>query len=95
MKKHSKLLPLCLAALTLPGMASASPAVLGVDSKISAESQQQKGRVVTGTITDAVDGTTIIGANILLKGTTTGVISDIDGHFSIPVNSSRDVLVVS
>lgn len=95
MKQHSrKLFPLCLAALALPGMAWASPATANEAEALPAISQQ-KGRVVTGTITDAVDGTTIIGANIVLKGTTTGVISDIDGHFSIPVNSSRDVLVVS
>jgi len=94
MKNSKKLLPLCLVALTLPDVAWAVPSLSVTDSQVPAV-RQQKGRVVTGTITDAVDGTTIIGANILLKGTTTGVISDIDGHFSIPVNSSRDVLVVS
>ena len=56
--------------------------------------QQQK-RYVTGKIVDSSDGTPIIGANILLKGTNTGVISDIDGNYSIQVNSSSDILVIS
>lgn len=95
MKKHAeKLLPFWLAALAWPSLMWASPAETKTGGELPAI-WQQKGRVVTGTVTDAIDGTTIIGANILLKGTTTGVITDIDGHFSIPVNSSRDVLVVS
>lgn len=65
------------------------------DEKPSIQQQVKKGRTVTGTITDATDGTPIIGANIKLKGSNTGVISDIDGHFSIRVNSSTDELIVS
>lgn len=97
MKKHlsSKMLvPLCLTALAFPGTVWASPAGIETSSEVPAV-QQKKGRVVTGTITDASDGTTIIGASILLKGSKTGVISDVDGHFSIPVNSSKDILIVS
>ncbi|MCC8095862.1 MAG: carboxypeptidase-like regulatory domain-containing protein [Tannerellaceae bacterium] len=45
-------------------------------------SQQQSARKITGTITDN-KGETIIGANIMVKGTTSGVISDINGEFSI------------
>ncbi len=93
-KQSKKLFPICLMALVFPGVAGAVPLETGTDGEMPIV-QQQKGRIVTGTVTDAVDGTTIIGANILLKGTKTGVITDIDGHFSIPVNSSRDILVVS
>lgn len=57
--------------------------------------QQQKKRTVTGTVTDISDGSPIIGANITLKGSKTGVITDLNGNFSIQVNSSRDLLVVS
>lgn len=57
--------------------------------------QQKKGRTVTGTVTDAADGTPIIGANILLKGSKKGVISDLDGNFSIQVNNTSDILVIS
>lgn len=40
--------------------------------------------VVTGNITDNT-GEAVIGANVLVKGTTTGVISDFDGNFSLQV----------
>lgn len=43
---------------------------------------QQQAKTVTGTVTD-VSGEPIIGANIRIKGTTTGTIADIDGNFSI------------
>lgn len=43
---------------------------------------QQQAKTVTGTVTD-VNGEPIIGANIRIKGTTTGTITDIDDNFSI------------
>lgn len=39
-------------------------------------------KVVTGTVTDA-SGEALIGASILVKGTTNGVITDIEGHFRL------------
>lgn len=97
MKKYSKkMLSICLTALLASGVAqpiSATPASNNSEGIMA--SQQQKGRTVTGTITDAADGSPLIGVNIKLKGTATGVISDIDGNYSIHVNSSKDVLVLS
>lgn len=37
----------------------------------------------------------IIGANVLVKGTTNGTITDLDGQYAITVKSSQDVLVFS
>lgn len=54
--------------------------------------QQQK---VTGTITDAATGEPIVGANIIVEGTTIGVVSDIDGRFSIDVPSNESALIIS
>ena len=42
-------------------------------------------RTVTGTVTDADDGTPLIGATVTIKGTTTGAISDVNGNFSLQV----------
>ena len=42
-------------------------------------------RTVTGTVTDAADGAPLIGATIMIKGTTSGTIADIDGKFSLAV----------
>ena len=41
---------------------------------------QQNGKTVTGTVVDN-NGEPIIGANVMVKGTTNGVITDIDGKF--------------
>lgn len=49
---------------------------------------------VTGTLTDASNGSVLPGVNVLIKGTATGVISDFDGNYSIKA-SPEDVLVFS
>ena len=38
---------------------------------------------VTGTVIDDTNGEPVIGATVKIKGSTTGVVTDIDGHFSI------------
>lgn len=48
-----------------------------------AHAQQYKLR---GVVSDGTTGETLIGANVLLKGTTTGTITDIDGRFELLVN---------
>lgn len=55
---------------------------------LSLESVQQNTVKVTGTVKDA-NGEPIIGANVMVVGTATGVITDIDGNFSlnVPVGS--------
>jgi hypothetical protein len=42
-------------------------------------------RVVSGTITSSDDGSTLPGVNVVLKGTTVGTITDIDGNYKISV----------
>jgi TonB-linked SusC/RagA family outer membrane protein len=54
----------------------------------------QDGKVVTGKVTDAATGEGLPGVSILVKGTSTGAITDIDGNYSITV-SNTDVLVFS
>ncbi len=51
-------------------------------------------RTITGTLTDSNDGTTLIGANVVIKGTTTGTVTNAEGSYSIEA-SSEDVLVFS
>lgn len=38
---------------------------------------------VTGSVKSAIDGTALIGVNILVKGTSTGTVSDVDGAFTL------------
>lgn len=51
-------------------------------------------RTVTGSVTD-VNGEALIGANVLVKGSTTGTITDIDGSFSLQVPEDTQELSIS
>lgn len=51
----------------------------------------QQTRKITGTITDAMGP--VIGANVLEKGTTNGVITDIDGNFTLNVQPGATIVV--
>lgn len=51
---------------------------------------------VSGVVTSAEDGTPVIGASVLVKGTTLGSITDFDGKFTIPnIPSTAKTLIVS
>ncbi|MEM1134835.1 MAG: SusC/RagA family TonB-linked outer membrane protein [Bacteroidota bacterium] len=52
-------------------------------------------KTVTGTVTDGEDGSPLPGVNVLLKGTTTGAITDFDGNFSMKVSGEDATLVFS
>ena len=49
---------------------------------------------ITGTVLDAESGEAIIGATVLIQGTSTGTVTDLDGVFSIEGNTG-DVLQIS
>ncbi|GAA5224769.1 SusC/RagA family TonB-linked outer membrane protein [Membranihabitans marinus] len=49
---------------------------------------------VSGTITDAETGEILIGANILIKGSSTGTVTDFDGRYSIDAQPG-DILIFS
>jgi len=51
---------------------------------------------VTGTVTAEEDGLPVVGASILVKGTTVGTITDIDGNFTLSnIPASAKVLQIS
>jgi hypothetical protein len=50
---------------------------------------------VSGKVTSGEDQSPLPGVNILVKGTTSGTISDANGAFTINVSSGNDVLVFS
>ncbi len=51
-------------------------------------------RTVSGTIADA-DGEALIGANVIVKGTTIGTVTDFDGRYELEVPEDATTLVVS
>lgn len=52
-------------------------------------------RAVSGKITSSEDGSPLPGVNVVLKGTTVGTVTDINGAYSISVPSSGGTLVFS
>ena len=66
-------------------------ALIAMLSLFSVSAQQ---RSISGTITDSSDGTTLTGASVVVKGTTTGTVTNAEGQFTIDA-SSDDVLIIS
>lgn len=58
------------------------------------ESIEQTGRIYKGVVKD-MDGEPLIGATVMIKGTSTGTVTDIDGNYSLNGVSAKDVLVFS
>ncbi len=54
--------------------------------------QQQ---TVTGRVTDSTTGEPIIGANVVVDGTTIGTVTDVDGKYSIEVPAPNSTLTIS
>lgn len=52
-------------------------------------------RTLSGVITDAENNDPLIGANVVVQGTTTGTITDFDGKFTLNVPSDAENLVIS
>lgn len=52
-------------------------------------------RTITGQVTDAETGETLIGANIVVVGTSTGTITDFDGNYELSLPDGYDVLSFS
>lgn len=52
-------------------------------------------RTISGKVTSTEDGTTLPGVNVVLKGTSTGTVTDVDGNYKLTVPSEGGVLVFS
>ena len=90
--KHSLFRTLLYAQLFAGFSGAVAASQMDLSSASSPEVNQQGDKIITGKITDA-KGEPIIGANVLVKGSTTGTITDIDGNFSlnVPANAILQV----
>lgn len=79
---------LFICAGTYPGHSFAT----GTKDLVAKEQQQGKNRI-SGKVTD-VHGEPLIGVNVMVKGETSGTITDLDGSFTVQA-SSNDVLAIS
>jgi len=60
----------------------------------SVQQQSGKERIITGQVMDA-KGEPLIGVSILVKGTTDGAITDLDGNYKITTKSNNPIIVYS
>ena len=92
-----------IAALCGPFLLSASPGHPLDDATSLAvspyhlldELPEEQAVVITGRIVSAADGEGIPGVSILLKGTTIGTVTDLNGDFQLDAGSSSGTLVIS
>ena len=91
MQKRFKTVSMMLFLMgALSGTAAASPSSAGADDvRIT-----QQTETATGVVKDAL-GETVIGASVVVKGTTNGTITDFDGNFSIPGVKKGDIIQIS
>ena len=68
--------------------------VLAAPSESQGIRAVQQDGTCTGVVKDAT-GETIIGASVLVKGTTNGVITDIDGNFQLRNVKPGDIIQIS
>ncbi len=50
---------------------------------------------ISGSVTDAGDNSPLIGANVMVQGTSIGTVTDLDGTFTIAAEDANSVLIIS
>ncbi len=58
---------------------------------IALPSNAQNSSNVTGTVVDA-SGEPLIGVSVMIKGTTSGSVTDLDGHFNVPASAGKTLV---
>ena len=69
--------------------------ILKVNKEEATQQQPKKKRTVTGTVVDAENGDPVIGATVVVKGQKDGVITDLDGNFTIAISGLKAQLEFS
>ena len=94
------------AAHLLEGISSTDSLITQqISTRISVSKKAEKGGTslrsetialqVSGTVTAEADGGALPGVNVLVKGSSTGTVTDIEGNYSINVPNEDDILVFS
>ena len=82
-----------LAGICMAFLASGVPSVFAANTGDNVDAVQQTGKI-TGTVVDNT-GESIIGANVIIKGTTVGTITDFDGNFTIDARPGQTLEISS
>ena len=89
MKKTIRKTALLVGACSLLGIVS--PQLAYADSPTPDVQAQQQSKKITGTVTDAMGP--VIGASVVVKGTSNGVATDFDGKFSLNAKPGQTLVV--
>ena len=68
-----------------------SPAMYAVRGSSPLPNEVQQAKKVTGTVSDAMGP--VIGASVVVKGTSNGVATDLEGNFTLQVNQGQTLVV--
>ena len=52
-------------------------------------------KTISGVVTSSDDGSKLVGVTVVVKGTTTGTVTDINGKYSVPVKNNDATLIFS
>ena len=85
---------LALIGLTVAGNSYASVAENGSISNVSYAAAAEKGQL-KGVVTDILTGEPLIGAGVLIKDTTTGTVTGLDGAFALDLKNGEYVISIS
>jgi len=73
----------------------AKPILMGCIACLLTISSQAQTKTVTGKVTDAKDGSPMVGASVIAKGTNIGTQTGSDGTYKLTISSSISKLVIS
>src|SRR5690554_82122 len=59
---------------------------------VTLHAEPLQNNTITGTVVSATDGEPLIGVSIFVKGTNNGTVTDIDGNYSINVNTGQTLV---
>ena len=92
----------CIALISMLSLAvhaeGISPATAAPEAnavEMNAPNEMQQAKIVQGTVLEEGTNEPLIGVNVVVKGTTIGTTTDIEGKYSIKVPSENSVLVFS
>jgi TonB-linked SusC/RagA family outer membrane protein len=71
------------------------PTLVGLFACLFVISSQAQNKTITGKVTDSKDGSALVGASVVAKGTQVGTQTGTDGTFRLSVPSSTTTLVIS
>jgi len=71
------------------------PTLVGLFACLFVTSAQAQNKTISGKVTDSKDGSALVGASVVVKGSKTGTQTGADGTFKIAVPSSTTTLVIS